>query len=192
MKKHLLFIAFLLLGLTTLSACHTAIPFHRSLPDWVRRVYVPIAQNGTTDAGLETLVTNAFTEATLSDGRLEVVSKAKADAVVQIRLDKMEKSTRTFSSDDVEASRELLLTYSVDLYDPADMQKPFAYIHKAEMHTTYTSDLRSLGGISNVQGRADLATATGKAILNDVLFKLRTGAPEEMTKSSGSKTKKKS
>ena len=73
MKKQILAFTFLLLSLVSLSACQTAVPYHRTLPDWVRRVYVPVAENGTTDAGLEVLVTNAFIEAALSDGGAETL-----------------------------------------------------------------------------------------------------------------------
>ena len=189
MKKQILAITLLLLCLVSLSACQTAVPYHRTLPDWVRRVYVPVAENSTTDAGLEMLVTNAFINAALEDGRLEIVSKSKADAVVKIRLDKAEKNSHAFSSDDVEATRELILTYSINLYDPADMEKPFGYINKSEITSIYSSDRRALGSIPNVQGRAEWATAAGKKMLSDVLFRLKTGAPGEAKEPSKKKKK---
>jgi hypothetical protein len=191
MKKTLFVFLLSLLALISLSACQTAVPYHRSLPDWVRRIYVPMAENKTTDAGLEALATSAFTEAVLADGRLEVVSKSKADAVVKITLDKAEKESSTFTTDDVEETRALILTYSIDLYDPVDMEKPFAHLSRAQVTTSYSSDLRSLSGVPSAQGRAVWAKTAGKTMLADVLFKLNSGADGNADKDRKEKDKKK-
>src|SRR2546426_6873593 len=59
-------------------ACQRIQPV-RTLPDWVRGIYIPMVQNKSTEPGVEEVVTRLAQEEFLADGRVRIVPKEQAD-----------------------------------------------------------------------------------------------------------------
>ena len=75
-------------------------PLVRTLPEYVRSVYVPMARNTSYEPGLEELVTRAVIEEMLADGRLIVENKRNADATLKIRIKNYVSVTDSYSDDE--------------------------------------------------------------------------------------------
>lgn len=71
----------LLLLLSLLSGCSYALKL--SLPENIKKIAIPTFTNKTMKYGIETKLTDAVIRQFLVDGRLEVVDKDKADAVLE-------------------------------------------------------------------------------------------------------------
>ena len=56
------------------------------LPPHIKRIAVPVFSNATFKAGLETMLTDAVIREFLTDGRLEVSSEDRADAILYGRI----------------------------------------------------------------------------------------------------------
>ena len=56
----------------------------------IRTVAIPTAENGTPEVDIAQRLTDRVTEAFLEDGRLRVVDEESADAVLLLRLDRLE------------------------------------------------------------------------------------------------------
>ncbi|MBN1867518.1 hypothetical protein JW916_09525 [Candidatus Sumerlaeota bacterium] len=165
------FLAVLILSAAALalSACSQVVPYRRTLPDWVRRVYVPMAVNKTTEPGLEELVTNAFAIEIEADGRLEVVQKSKADLIAQATLYDYRERSAGFESDDVESIRQMELVVGLDLFDPKDMKNPYARVGSAPIRTNYNSDYRSSTVELDVDARERLGQTVGAVLLQSMM-----------------------
>jgi len=148
-------------------------PFQRTLPDRVRRVYVPVAVNKTVEPGLEEIVTRAFQEEILRDGRLELVQKAKADAVVKVTILEYAETSAAFTPDNVESTRRVNLVASIDLYEPNDLENPFARAPRVIVNSLYGSGYRSVGSTLEVDARKNLGTAAGGALLNGLMNQVK-------------------
>lgn len=59
---------------------------NRTLPVSIRTVYIPMIRNTTQQPGFEERFTVAFQEEVLADGRLDIVSRRQADAIVDIEV----------------------------------------------------------------------------------------------------------
>lgn len=163
----------LLLGLLVFQTACRVVPYQRTLPDWIRRVYVPIAVNNTTEVGLEKLASDKLQEHILRDGRLEIVAKGKADAVVRLRLDQNKSVSSHFSSDDVENQREMTMTYTIELFEPTDMRNPFASTKKTTVVYNYSSDIRSLGYVPHAEARKEYANRIAKSAFFSLMNEVR-------------------
>ena len=161
----------LMLGAT---ACHVT-PYQRTLPEWVRNVYVPMADNQSYEPGLEELVTNALAEELLADGRLTPVQKSQADVVLKITLARYDEATAQFEDDDVERRRSLTLLVVVTLYDPNDMRTPIGAVPGFRVSINGVSDLRSVEyePLPDIRGR--LAHEAGREIVKAVLTRAAMG-----------------
>lgn len=154
--------------LAALAACHVT-PFQRKLPDTVRRVYLPMAINRTAEPGLEEIVTNAFAEQILTDGRLDLVKKSQADAVIRVVIEDYRESSSVFTGDDVEAVREVALTASLALFEPNDLVNPFARANNVVTRYSYGSDYRATFSTIGEDARVNLGAAAGGELLHALM-----------------------
>jgi hypothetical protein len=148
-------------------------PFQRTLPDRVRRVYVPIAVNKTVEPGLEEIVTRGFQEEILRDGRLDLVQKGKADAVVKVTILEYGETSASFTPDNVESSRRITLAASIDLYEPNDLENPFAGVPRVIVSQVYGSNYRSVGSTLGVDARTALGHVAGGVLLNGLMNQVK-------------------
>lgn len=67
----------------------------------IRTVAIPVAENGTPEVDIAQRLTDRLTEAFVEDGRLRVVDEESADAVLLLRLDRLEDQPFTFTAAEV-------------------------------------------------------------------------------------------
>lgn len=82
--RRILFVLALLLG-----AC-SHYSTSGGLVGGIRSVAIPAAENGTPEVDIAQRLTDHLTEAFIEDGRLRVVDEGSADAVLLLRLDRLE------------------------------------------------------------------------------------------------------
>ena len=71
----------------------------------IRTVAIPTAENGTPEVDIAQRLTDQVTEAFLQDGRLRVVDEESADALLLLRLDRLEDEYHTFTAEVTEQDR---------------------------------------------------------------------------------------
>ncbi|MFP4380939.1 MAG: LPS assembly lipoprotein LptE [Candidatus Sumerlaeia bacterium] len=143
-------------------------PYERKLPEWVRRIHVIMAENKTTEPGLEELVTNALIEKVMEDGRLELTTRSRADAVVRIKIESFTILPRAFSDDNVARQYTIIMTASLFLYEPNDLENAFAQVRDTRVVYAYEGDYRSTSAITRPQALRALANEAGYVFLNDI------------------------
>lgn len=132
----------LLLILSLAAGCQRIAPI-RTLPSWVRGVYIPVFKNETYEPQLEETATRLTQEAFLADGRVDVVPKEQADLVLQVTLMDWTAETVRTRGDYIGRTDEILLTYGIKLYDPFDMEHPMADLGRFRISTAFNIDIRS-------------------------------------------------
>lgn len=92
-----------------------AIPRTRTLPPSIRNVYVPMVVNRSAEPAIEETLTRMFQEEILADGRLDLVQKNRADAIVEVTIRRVDRKGVDFSSDDFATGQryEVAMTMSV-------------------------------------------------------------------------------
>jgi len=134
-------VAAMLIG--ALGSC-VRIPPRRSLPNTINALYIPMFANKSYEPGLEELLTRATQEEFLSDGRLDVVSRSNADAVLAGTILSFDITPHVFTRDDFPLSSQISLKVDVALYDPADRerQKPLMTWSDVGLAYPFLSDMR--------------------------------------------------
>lgn len=155
-----------------LAGCKTT-PFQRSLPQWVNRIYIPMAENRSYEPGLEEKITSAFTEEVLSHGELEVTQKNRCDAVVKIIIKDYRERSDDFSSDDIESYREVVAVLAAELYDPSDEKTPFGVVEDFEVDMRYRSEFRSTRSTTASDARDEFTERCGLQLMRAVLSRVR-------------------
>ena len=151
--------------------------FERQLPDWVSRVYVPMVVNETFEPGLEELVTNAFVEELLADGRIQAVRRSQCDAIARVTLHDYTEVVEEFDSDDIASIKRLQLTLSLKLLDPADPERWLARAGRLVVNTKYRSDYRATGAELDVDALDRLAHSAGMQLVHAMVYDVK--LPEE-------------
>jgi len=138
--------ATILLG--AMVAC-TRIPPRRVLPNTVNAIYIPTFKNMSYEPGLEEKITRLTQEEFLSDGRLDVVTPARADVVLVGTIEKFDVSASRFSYDDFPLTSRLTAVADVLLYDPLDRQrqKPLMTWTNIDIEYSFVSDARRVIGV---------------------------------------------
>lgn len=86
------------------------------LPPDVKRIYIPMAENNSTEAGLSTILTEALRDRFERYGVVEVVDDiGSADAVLRTRITKVRRATGTVTSTDTALQEDLTMTMAADL-----------------------------------------------------------------------------
>src|SRR5689334_18333586 len=111
----------LLLG----AGCQRVAPV-RTLPSWVRGIYIPVFKNSTVEPGIEDVATRLTQEAFLNDGRVDVVPKDRADLVLKVEIINWRAETARTRGDYIGRTSDVTLTVGIKMYDPFDLDKPMA------------------------------------------------------------------
>ncbi|HNY28623.1 MAG TPA: LPS assembly lipoprotein LptE [Candidatus Sumerlaeota bacterium] len=170
--RHSILVLTLLTLTLPLAGCKTT-PFQRSLPQWVNRIYIPMAENRSYEPGLEEKITSAFTEEVLSNGELDVTQKNHCDAIVKIIIKDYRERSEDFSSDDIESYREVVATLAAELYDPSDEKTPFGVVEDFEVDMRYRSEFRSTRSTTTSDARDEFAERCGLQLMRAVLGRVR-------------------
>ena len=147
----------LLLLLVALAAgCGYSVRGH--LPDDVRSVAVPILENRTTKPAVETEMTRALADAFATDGRLRVVSRDAADAVLEGEVTGYELVSIAFDPSANVRLYRLVVTMNVRLRDVRRKTLLFEQFGLSEK-----ADFRVSGAVSETIAREEIALRAATA-----------------------------
>jgi hypothetical protein len=125
-----------------LTGCHTVRPV-RTLPHWVRGIYIPMFENMTTEPGLEEVATQLTQEQFLSDGRVRIVQRRDADLILRVRIVEYRVTVDDFANDEVASHSMINMTSEVALFDTIDPHVPLADLGVIETESRFRSDPRA-------------------------------------------------
>lgn len=173
--------ASLLCAMLVTASCERIRPV-RTLPSWVRGIYVPIAMNKTTQPGLEEVLTREIQHQFLADGRVDVVQKGQADLQLVTIIKEYNVMIDDVDSDDIARRHTVFILADVLLYDPAvdpynTEEKPVAKLRSLETEFLMNADPRSTNYIIEPDAREG---AMGM-LARQVVFETITGFPTELT-----------
>jgi outer membrane lipopolysaccharide assembly protein LptE/RlpB len=124
------------------------------LPPDVKKVYIPLAENSTTDAQLTPMITEAIRDRFDQYGAVEVVDNLNdADAVLRTRILKVKRNTASVTS-----NTDIALQFDVTLTLAAELRRVTGPVL---WRNTSLSVTKSIGATSNsvVTTSADFATS---------------------------------
>jgi hypothetical protein len=162
----------LLLGTT---ACTRIYPV-RTLPNWVRGVYIPMIENESFEPGLEEVATRLTQEEFLADGQLNVVPKRMADLSVVAKIKDYRILLDDTDSDDLPQLEEAIVTAELYLFDPLNDEVPMASLGLLEASTLYAADARSV----NYRVEPDVKRDVLLQLARQIVFRTISGFPEEL------------
>lgn len=150
------------------------VPLVRTLPDYVRSVYVPMAKNNTYEPGLEEVLTNFTIDEFLADGRLRVEEKARADVTVRIEIEGYDGIPITFARDDFAAFSRVTAEAKIEVIDNLTGQT-LAVFRDVKASYGYISDPRRVIEETEPQVKEEVLRNLAAVIVRQVL----TGAYEQ-------------
>jgi hypothetical protein len=165
------------LGLMTLGlGCERIAPV-RTLPNWVRGIYIPVFHNDSYEPAIEEDVTRLTQEAFLNDGRLSIVGKADADAMLVARIVEWQDESFNASNDKVTSSRYVIVKASVKLCEPFDEKRVIADLGEVNALGIFNSDVRSV----RYQSEPDRKQVLLAELANQIVQKTINGFPAAET-----------
>ena len=168
----LLLAAFIFAGAT---GCERITPV-RTLPAWVRGVYVPMIKNKSYEPGLEETATRLVQEQFLFDGRLDVVPKHQADMIVVAEIVDWRGREAGSSGDRVSNDEEVTLTASVSLFEPYNMETPVATLPPITIVRSFNIDTRSVDYEPEPDRKREVLENLARAIVDNTI----TGFPVQL------------
>lgn len=169
---HLLLIAAVLAG----TASCTRIQPVRTLPNWVRGIYVPMIENESFEPGLEEVATRLTQEEFLADGRLDVVAKRHADLAVVARILDYRIRIDDTDSDDIPQIEEVTVVAELTLFDPLNEELPVANLGVIEASSFYFADTRSI----IYRPEPDVKRDVLAQLARQIVFRTISGFPEDL------------
>ncbi|MCL5271024.1 MAG: LPS assembly lipoprotein LptE [bacterium] len=167
----------ILVAAAALSGCERVAPV-RTLPSWVRGLYVPMAHNSSFEPGLEEIVTRQIQEAFLADGRLDIVRKDQADLTLATDIVDWRERPSGRSGDYINKRVEVIVTASVKLLEPdGDEKKPMADLGKVTLIREVEADPRSIHYVSEPDKKDAILRELATRIMNRTIE----GFPPELS-----------
>ncbi len=180
-RHHLLTKIILLLLIASLAGCATRIPRRRTLPEWVKSVYVPMFQNISPQPGIEEFGTQYAVEEFLADGRLKVASKADSDLVVAVTIEKYLQEVQSFEDDEFPSISRVSAVADVRLFEPSDMNKPLAMFSNVKATHSFVSDFRRTDYVPDVDARKEVMHELARRVVEQTITAYAT-KPEDQEK----------
>jgi len=174
------------LGLALAAAC-TTVPPVRVLPKSIGAIYVPMFENQSYEPGLEEKLTRLTQEEFLADGRLDVVPRRNADAVLVGKIKKFDIRARNFGRDEFPRTSRLTIVADVSLYDPSDRKRENPLMTWKDINIDYSfeSDARfsgawATGGAEGVgTSPQDAYKDALRQLAREIVFTVLTKKPDE-------------
>lgn len=167
-------LALLTLGVLLAGACERIAPV-RTLPSWVRGIYIPMFENQSYEPALEEQATILTQEAFLADGRLDVVRRDQADLVLLATIVDWRNATAGTTGDKIVDRERIEMTVDVGLYDPFDAEKPLARLAPIRVVGSFNSDERSVDYVPEPDRRQQMLELMARRVMNETI----TGFPRE-------------
>jgi outer membrane lipopolysaccharide assembly protein LptE/RlpB len=154
------------LGLLVAAGAGCGYSFHGTLPDHIQTVAVPIFANKTGEPRIESLLTNGVVEAFSTNGRLRVVKREDADAVLEGEV--IGYSVQSISYDSQANVRQYRLTVTMNL-KLLDMKKSTVLFEEHSLREK--ADFQVMNAVSQTISVEETAVRTaateiGRAIVS--------------------------
>jgi outer membrane lipopolysaccharide assembly protein LptE/RlpB len=136
-----------------------------TLPSHIQTVSVPIFRNSTREPGVESLVTRAVVEAFATNGRLKVVNRSEADAVLDGEITGYSIASIAFDKDANVRLYRLVVTVNLRM---SDVRRNSVLFEQSQVQEQ--ADFRVQGQVSQTISREETAlrvaaTEIGRAIV---------------------------
>jgi outer membrane lipopolysaccharide assembly protein LptE/RlpB len=156
----------LALGLLAAAVAGCGYSFHGNLPDHIQTVAVPVFANKTGEPRIESLLTNGVVEAFSTNGRLRVVKREDADAVLEGEV--IGYSVQSISYDSQANVRQYRLTVTLNL-KLLDMKKSTVLFEEHSL--SEKADFQVMNAVSQTISVEETAVRTaateiGRAIVS--------------------------
>ena len=159
-----------------LAACAGTLAPTRTLPSHIKRVYIPEFRNQSRQYGVQAPLTLAVNDMFMSDGRLDVVTKERADVVLEGRVKSCSDVPAASSGGDFPLITSMQMLCVVELWDPYDTDRvaPMAR-YTVQANIQYISDLRR----STMETETDARQRLYNQMALNIVQAVMTGTPEE-------------
>lgn len=145
----------LALGLLAAAVAGCGYSFHGTLPDHIQTVAVPVFVNKTGEPAIESFLTSAVVEAFSTNGRLRVVKREDADAVLEGEV--IGYSVQSISYDSQANVRQYRLTVTMNL-KLLDMRKSAVLFEEHSLREK--ADFQVMNAVSQTISREETAVRT--------------------------------
>jgi hypothetical protein len=154
------------------AGCERIAPI-RTLPSWVRGIYIPMAENVSFEPAVEEQTTRLTQEAFLADGQVDVVRKADADATLRIKITDWQRRGAGTSGDRITSSNRITVTATVRLVEPFNEDSIIADLGSVTAFQNFNVDTRSVRFIPEPDQKDQLL----RALANQIVQKTLSGFP---------------
>ena len=124
---------------------HIVPPPGRTLPTWIKNIYVPMFKNQSGNYGLQIKLTQAVNNEFLRDGRLRVVKNERADVRVEGTIVSFQAKPEASTTDNIPLTTSYTMKCLVKLFDPvaSDRSVPVSS-YTVTASTLFISDTRRM------------------------------------------------
>jgi hypothetical protein len=144
---------FVFMCIGTLTSCGIYSFSGSGLPSHIRTVAVPVFGNQTAEIGIRDLLTDAVTEALVTDGRLRVVGKEAADSIIEGTV--VDYKEQAYTYDRSENVQEYIVRMYVDVsYQDVKNRKIIWEQERMEGWGTYDVQAVPAEDVETGRGRA--------------------------------------
>lgn len=154
------------------AGCERIAPI-RTLPSWVRGVYIPMVQNTSFEPAIEEQATMLTQEAFLADGQVDVVRKNEADATLKIKIKDWQTRGSGTSGDRITSSDRVSVVASVWLVEPFNEDSIIADLGDVTAVQNFNIDARSVRFIPEPDRKEQIL----RGLANQIVSKTLSGFP---------------
>lgn len=148
----------------------------RTLPSWVRGIYVPVFKNTSYEPGIEEMLTRAVQEAFLADGRLDIVPRQDADLLLKGEVTDWAVESGRSRGDHISTNNEVTMTIELKLFEPLNEDEPIAILLPVVVSNTFYLDTRSVDFTPEPDRKRAMFDQAAQQIVNQTL----TGFPIQL------------
>lgn len=151
--------------------CATVTPPSRTLPSYIKRIYIPEFRNTSRLPGAQAELTPLVVDEFLADGRLDVVQNERADVRLEGRIKSFRDYSSATSGDRFPLVNTMEMQCLIELWDPYDRDRvaPIARYH-VPASIQYFSDSRRSIEETQTEARERLMRQMAKNIVWTVLY----------------------
>lgn len=154
----------------------TTVPRVRTLPEYLRAVYVPMFKNHSYEPGVEELVTSYTVDEFLADGRLDVVQKNKADIAIEGSIRSFNIQATSFEDDEFPSVSTADATADIVVWETmGNSKRKIGELKKVTASVSFISDPRRVIEEVDVDVKDRLMRELARRIVLEVI----TGAYQE-------------
>jgi hypothetical protein len=162
-------VAFVSCAAIALVACSATVPY-RTLPEHIKRIYIPMFQNDSRLFGAQADLTLHVNDEFMLDGRLDVVQNERADVRLEGRIHRFKEWGSHLGGDEFPIVSTMEMTCVVRTWDPYDADRiaPLGQ-WRVEAVVQYVSDARRSISETQTEARDRLLRQMAKNIVTTVM-----------------------